>query len=437
MAAPNIRYIRPTGDTSGVADTANLQAALAVSGIKAVVLDGRYYTTSRLNVTACSLIGATRSVIQYVGSSTSDYAIKVTGGSDDTGFMQNIAVTCGNLCRGILFHTIENRTIADNVRVEAAKEVGCDIVDCWGSNYNTLRVGNTRGISLRMHRCNSFLALNTLLASCYCFRSSVASENTALFEYACDNGIVAAAALYNGTGGYGTYTEDWPSATDTSVVDSRGGSNYVRTPAADRAPMVCSATGQDQDLVTFDNLLIEPAYTADYPTISGSGNTLSLRNVRWESGYHRGPLIQLRSGNGLEATHFTLDNARLISTKNPSEIVHVYGDAKFISINQLLASSYVTNHIVVLDGGAVNTVSITNTRVPAEITEPNVVALDNGATLIGSNRVYGDVNMTATGAIYLGDPSTDGTWKIVRDGNNLLFQRRESGSYATKTTTTP
>ncbi len=36
--------------------------------------------------------------------------------------------------------------------------------------------------------------------------------------------------------------------------------------------------------------------------------------------------------------------------------------------------------------------------------------------------------------IYFGNPTTDGTWAIRRSGNNLIFDRRESGVYVTKAT---
>lgn len=35
---------------------------------------------------------------------------------------------------------------------------------------------------------------------------------------------------------------------------------------------------------------------------------------------------------------------------------------------------------------------------------------------------------------YFGDPDTDGTWRTVRSGNNLVFERRETGSWVTKQT---
>lgn len=48
--------------------------------------------------------------------------------------------------------------------------------------------------------------------------------------------------------------------------------------------------------------------------------------------------------------------------------------------------------------------------------------------------VNGDVEIGSADAYYMGDPTTDGTWRMVRSGNNLIFQRRESGSYVTKDT---
>jgi len=44
-----------------------------------------------------------------------------------------------------------------------------------------------------------------------------------------------------------------------------------------------------------------------------------------------------------------------------------------------------------------------------------------GSVEIGSNQNY-----------YIGSPTTDGTWFLARDGNDFVWKRRESGSYATK-----
>lgn len=57
-----------------------------------------------------------------------------------------------------------------------------------------------------------------------------------------------------------------------------------------------------------------------------------------------------------------------------------------------------------------------------------------GVTPTSYLDINGDIETLSTGVFYFGDPTTDGTWSILRDGNNLLFKRRESGSYVTKQT---
>ena len=44
----------------------------------------------------------------------------------------------------------------------------------------------------------------------------------------------------------------------------------------------------------------------------------------------------------------------------------------------------------------------------------------------------GDVDLGSTGAVYLGDKSTDGSWRMVRSGNDIIWERRETGSWVQK-----
>lgn len=53
-------------------------------------------------------------------------------------------------------------------------------------------------------------------------------------------------------------------------------------------------------------------------------------------------------------------------------------------------------------------------------------------TITGTNHIAGSANY-----FYLGDPTTDGSWRIGRSGNNLVSERRESGTWVTKQTITP
>lgn len=57
----------------------------------------------------------------------------------------------------------------------------------------------------------------------------------------------------------------------------------------------------------------------------------------------------------------------------------------------------------------------------------------NGSTL----TVGGAIDVGSSNAFYLGDPTTNGSWRIIRSGNNLAFERRESGSWVEKTAITP
>lgn len=50
--------------------------------------------------------------------------------------------------------------------------------------------------------------------------------------------------------------------------------------------------------------------------------------------------------------------------------------------------------------------------------------------------VEGDIEVGDADAYYMGDPTTNNSWRIVRSGNNLVFERREAGIWVTKDTIT-
>jgi|GEM_PF-5970056 len=49
----------------------------------------------------------------------------------------------------------------------------------------------------------------------------------------------------------------------------------------------------------------------------------------------------------------------------------------------------------------------------------------------------GDITAADTSIFYFGDASTDGTWRIKRDTNDLVFERRESSAWVKKSTMIP
>ena len=50
----------------------------------------------------------------------------------------------------------------------------------------------------------------------------------------------------------------------------------------------------------------------------------------------------------------------------------------------------------------------------------------------GSLTTTGDIETGSANAFYFGDPTVDGTWRITRSGNNLVFELRESGVWVEK-----
>jgi len=70
------------------------------------------------------------------------------------------------------------------------------------------------------------------------------------------------------------------------------------------------------------------------------------------------------------------------------------------------------------------TVSNTTTTLSPALT------LDNDKTM----TTYGDEIMASTAYKYFGASGTNGSWRIGRSGDNLVFERREAGSWVTKLT---
>ena len=50
------------------------------------------------------------------------------------------------------------------------------------------------------------------------------------------------------------------------------------------------------------------------------------------------------------------------------------------------------------------------------------------------SKFFNDVEIPSTNAYYLGDTTTDGSWRFIRSGTNLVIERRESASWVTKST---
>jgi hypothetical protein len=73
-------------------------------------------------------------------------------------------------------------------------------------------------------------------------------------------------------------------------------------------------------------------------------------------------------------------------------------------------------------------------------TGPHIITLGTNEDLelnpngTGLTRAIGGARVDSADAIYFGNPLVDGTWRIIRSGNDFVFQRRESSVYVTKST---
>lgn len=70
------------------------------------------------------------------------------------------------------------------------------------------------------------------------------------------------------------------------------------------------------------------------------------------------------------------------------------------------------------------------------------IAANGGSYLVlsGTQTVTGDKTFSGlliSGTYYLGAATSDGSWRITTSGNDLVMQRRESGSWVTKSTVSP
>jgi len=62
----------------------------------------------------------------------------------------------------------------------------------------------------------------------------------------------------------------------------------------------------------------------------------------------------------------------------------------------------------------------------------SLTSLDQGGGNQGLQIGVNDLELGAANAVYEGAPGTDGSWRMVRSGTDLVFERRESGSWIEK-----
>lgn len=129
------------------------------------------------------------------------------------------------------------------------------------------------------------------------------------------------------------------------------------------------------------------------------------------------------SGATIEGSTVELDNTGV----TPG----TYGDSGNISIFTVGADGRITSAsetAVVLPNSGVSAGTYGNSK------QRIVVTVNSKGIITALSETTDDLEIGDTKAFYLGDSGTDGTWRIIRSGTDLVFERRESGSWVTKST---
>jgi hypothetical protein len=130
-----------------------------------------------------------------------------------------------------------------------------------------------------------------------------------------------------------------------------------------------------------------------------------------------------------------------INTPVPDSVLTVNGGGRFVG------GLKVGKNLVFADngggGGVINDLNISLTD--AVVYVDSLECLTKGANIAGPIVGQGNVILSNgdsgadAASFYLGDKGANGSWRIGLDGTgtNLLIQRRESGSWVTKSTIMP
>lgn len=375
----SVTYIEPSDDRTGVADTSMFAMAANDPSIKTIVLSGQYWINRSWSVANKAIIGTPNTIVHWAGSVTSDYMLKLSGGFN-VGYIEHVAFYAYNRSRGVLLYYLPYRKILNSVMVRQTRQVGIDLVDCWGANGESIQVISCRGVGVRMHRCNSSAWTGFRVLGHALWHKTV-ERNEELWDYACDNGLDAARQQYGDD-----LQEDWPDPLDSTIVDRSG--NLVRTAEDNRGIFLCGSSANSpirQGLLELHNVVFEPVMSACYPTLVINSHNIELTTLRWEGGRHNDSLIVIpkRDSDTYDGAQVSIRNVSIYSLKNAKQLLRVVGSSRNVQLDNLFIKNHLSDSIMVLDGGSHVSPSVQhvytnpNTGVPAD----RFITCVNGAVI--------------------------------------------------------
>lgn len=434
-------FVQPSGgdDTQRIQDALDRAHVVLLSGdynISSTLLVGR---PASLTTAPPALIGVNRATLTFTGAAQNDYAIRVVGiagAGQDTGYarLEGLNVVCNHLCRGVLMSGQTYGGKMSSVMITRPRYVGLDLIDCWASIVENVFIKDAFGFAIRAYRFQSGKINNVRATQWSCYdkddkgNTAWQAASSDIVKYAMVNGMAAADVEY------ADYEESWPAIDDTICLKSDGTTAYT-TAAASR----CAILFDTCNCTNIHGLLCENVYSVDYPNVRFLyPNAIHMTATRFERNRAKS-LIEINGTNtpisvesvfggnifdSLHVNHGVFVDSVIEPYSQTDEVFKLTGYTSSNVIRNVSANGLTGAILSYVGGNHTNNTVERCTSMSDEVPYTREVS----SPTVTYNM------MSRAGSVYFGDPATDGTWCIVPSGNDLLMQRRESGSYVTKST---
>lgn len=184
------------------------------------------------------------------------------------------------------------------------------------------------------------------------------------------------------------------------------------------------------------------ASNAEYTGVYGSVFPIAVSALRYTDSYFTGGRFQANfTGSATSGTSLgTLVALKAVTsvvmgqTSGSTTISNVYGLQ--VAPDSFSTASGGTTVITNYYGAYLGTVTFSDAGTTTITNRYGIYQADTSASnyFAGHVKTVESVEVGSAKWFYMGDPTTDGTWRMGRSGNDLLMERRESGSYVTKQT---
>jgi hypothetical protein len=159
----------------------------------------------------------------------------------------------------------------------------------------------------------------------------------------------------------------------------------------------------------------------------GSGGTMNFRATIL---YNTGTGVKIfRAQSTDNATNSVASNSSYVNNAGLSMLAHA--SARTLTRFGLTLGGYAELLATTGDSGNPNGMII-----GSDLNIPIIFGTNNleRGRVSGSGELSwgGDIQTTSTCAFYFGGKTTDGSWRMIRSGDDLNFERRESGSWVSK-----